>query len=341
VIASVAICTWNRAALLDQTLAQCQKLKVDEPWELIVVNNNCTDDTDAVVRKFEAILPVRLIHERSPGKVSALNRAIAEARGTYLLFTDDDALVEPDWVSRTLACFRETAADMVFGRVTPWWETAPPTWFAPLLSANFALLDYGDTPFVADTMAKSPFGVNYAFRKSVFDEIGLYKTDLGPRGGQGFGGEDDEIFRRMLLAKKKVQYDPAILVRHFVPKLRCEKAYHRMRSWRGSGDHLALLKDEALQYPHLPTVFGTPRYFWRINLGYVISYVKSMITFDRPASFFYELKLIRMMGLMKCLMKRSGSRDPKSAVGNPRRPGMTSDAIPSVDSGSRLQNTFS
>ncbi|MFO0938486.1 MAG: glycosyltransferase [Gemmataceae bacterium] len=301
--ATVAICTWNRAALLDQTLARFEKL-VPPPgvqWELLVVNNLCTDNTDEVVRSYESKLPVRLIHERTAGKVHALNRCIAEARGEYILFTDDDALVEPDWLSQILAKFRETSAEMVFGRVLPWWETKPPKWYGEILAANFALLDYGSESFVSTTMQRSPFGVNYAFRKAVFDEIGRYKTDLGPRGGQGFGGEDDEIFRRMLLKKKNVVYDPLAVVYHFVPKLRCEKAYHRMRSWRGSTDHLNLLRDEASAYPHLPRLFGIPRYFFRMNLPYFTNYLKAVLTRNRSAAFFYELKLIRLAGLLKAI----------------------------------------
>lgn len=305
-IASVAICTWNRAALLDQTLARFQQLTppVGTAWELLVVNNNCTDDTDSVVKKYVGRLPIRLIHERTPGKVHALNRSIAEANGEYILFTDDDALVEPNWMTEVLSKFQSSSADMVFGRVLPWWETQPPKWYGDILAANFALLDYGSEPFIATTMQRQPFGVNYSFRKSVFQEIGLYKTDLGPRGGKGFGGEDDEIFRRMLMNHKVVAYHPAAVVHHYVPKIRCEKSYHRMRSWLGSTDHLNLLRDEANISPHLPRLFGVPRYFFRMNLSYFGQYLKSVLKRDRAAAFFYEMKLIRLVGLLKAIMKQ-------------------------------------
>ena len=242
----------------------------------------------------------------------ALNRCIAEAKGEYILFTDDDALVEPNWMTEMLAKFRESKADLVFGRVLPWWETKPPQWYGEILAANFALLDYGVEPFVADSMKRQPFGVNYAFRKSAFDEIGLFKTDLGPRGGQGFGGEDDEIFRRMLLKHKSVVYHPNAIVHHYVPKLRCDKSYHRMRSWRGSTDHLNLLRDEAASYPHLPRLFGIPRYFFRMNLPYVAKYATAVLTRNRSEAFFYELKLIRFLGLLKAIAVRPRIAIPTS-----------------------------
>jgi glycosyltransferase involved in cell wall biosynthesis len=66
---SVAICTWNRCDLLEQTLKQMTKLRVppDVQWELLIVNNNCTDRTDAVIRAFSGRLPIRRTVERTPG----------------------------------------------------------------------------------------------------------------------------------------------------------------------------------------------------------------------------------------------------------------------------------
>src|SRR4051794_692575 len=131
---TVVICTWNRAALLDQTLTRMAELHIPPgmTWEVLVVNNNCTDQTDQVVRAHEGRLPLVLCHEPRPGKVYALNHALARAEGRFLLFTDDDVLAEPDWVVETLKGFDDFQADMVFGKVVPWWETAPPPWYSEL-----------------------------------------------------------------------------------------------------------------------------------------------------------------------------------------------------------------
>lgn len=300
---TVAIATWNRAAVLDQALARFRSLRVPAgvTWELLVVNNNCTDGTDAVVRKHGAELPVVPCHEPQPGKVHALNHAVNRATGDVILFTDDDALVEPDWLEQTLAGFERFGADMVFGRVLPWWETKPPGWYAAVLDANFALLDFGPEAQVITDHTRAPFGVNYSFRKGVFDRIGLFREDLGPRADEGFGGEDDEIFRRLLAAGLTAVYLPTAVVRHYVPAARCEKAYHRRRAWRGSRDHLALLKHEAAARPDLPRLAGVPRYVFRINLGYIGSYLKERVRGNRARAFFYELKLIRLAGLVWAL----------------------------------------
>lgn len=74
---TVAICTWNRAALLDWTLARMRELRIPDgvEWELLIVNNNCTDQTDAVIARHAGVLPIRRIFEVNPGLSNARNRA--------------------------------------------------------------------------------------------------------------------------------------------------------------------------------------------------------------------------------------------------------------------------
>ena len=91
----VVICTWNRCRLLAQTLGRLQDLEVphDVDWQVIVIDNNCTDDTGATLHSFAGRLPLRAIFEPRPGQSHARNRAVAEATGDYLIWTDDDVLM--------------------------------------------------------------------------------------------------------------------------------------------------------------------------------------------------------------------------------------------------------
>jgi glycosyltransferase involved in cell wall biosynthesis len=97
-VITVAICTWNRAALLDQTLAEMRNLRVPKgvDWELLVVNNNCIDDTDEVIAKHADKLPLRGLVEPKPGHSNARNRAMREARGEDVVWTDDDVRVSSE-----------------------------------------------------------------------------------------------------------------------------------------------------------------------------------------------------------------------------------------------------
>ena len=100
---TVSIPTWNRAKLLDQTLTQMRPLRIpsDVEWELLVVNNNCTDQTDEVIAKHEK-KPYRSagFSSRHPA-LASVNDAVTEARGEWILWTDDDVLVDPEWLRRT------------------------------------------------------------------------------------------------------------------------------------------------------------------------------------------------------------------------------------------------
>ena len=93
---SVAICTWNRCQLLRDALQHMARLSipVGVEWELLIVNNNSTDATDEVARSFAGQLPVRLLFEAKPGKSNALNTAIRQSKGDYILWTDDDTRVD-------------------------------------------------------------------------------------------------------------------------------------------------------------------------------------------------------------------------------------------------------
>ena len=89
---TVAVCTWNRAQLLEKTLERMTQLRQPEraDWELLVVNNNCTDTTDAVIAAFAARLPIRRVWQPVPGLSNARNAAVEHAAGDYIIWTDDE-----------------------------------------------------------------------------------------------------------------------------------------------------------------------------------------------------------------------------------------------------------
>jgi GT2 family glycosyltransferase len=97
---SVIVSTHNRCEVLNETLQRLAKQRLADPWELIVVNNNCTDDTDIVVQQLQLSVPTKLIHETTPGVAAARNAGAEAAAGAYLVFLDDDILVEPDFLQR-------------------------------------------------------------------------------------------------------------------------------------------------------------------------------------------------------------------------------------------------
>jgi len=223
---SVVICTWNRAALLRQTLEQMTQLRVPSgvSWEVLVINNNSTDDTEVAVKLFQTRLPLRYFFEPKKGKSNALNLAMKEARGEYLLYTDDDVLVEEDWLSGYTEAFARHPECAIFGgAIEPWFEGTPPPWIEavlPLVESAWAIrrMERARAPF---TMEKSflPFGANLVIRKA--EQLRFpYDPSLGPSEDTQMRGEETAVVAQMLGAGVKGIWAPAARVRHFLPKAR-------------------------------------------------------------------------------------------------------------------------
>src|SRR3954466_9456793 len=172
---TVAICTWNRSALLRQTLEQMTSLRIPPglEWELLVVNNNCTDETDSVLADFAARLPLRRLFEPKPGQSNARNTAVNESTGSYIVWTDDDVLVDPDWLAAYARAFERWPDASIFGGpIEPWWEGTPPAWLVealPAAAGGLAALNLGPEP-VPLSCQNYPFGANMAFRRDAHVE---------------------------------------------------------------------------------------------------------------------------------------------------------------------------
>src|SRR5436305_11094952 len=98
---SVCICTYNRPESLQRTLESlASQLNADSGViELLIVDNNCTDDTYQIIEAFRVGLPVRRVTESRQGLAHARNRAVTEFRGDVLLFTDDDVRFGTGWLA--------------------------------------------------------------------------------------------------------------------------------------------------------------------------------------------------------------------------------------------------
>ena len=227
--ATVAICTWNRAQLLDKTLRQMALLEVPEgvEWEVLVANNNCTDNTDEVIARHADRLPIRRLFQPKPGKSNALNLASAEAAGKLILWTDDDVLVDRFWLAEHVAAARQWPAAVFFGGpIDPWFEGEPPSWLLRVftrVSGAFAANDLGVEP-IELTHELMPYGANFAVRRST--QIAFpYDTAPGPRPRSALRGEECDLVHRLLDNNLTGRWVPRAQVRHFIPKARQTVGY--------------------------------------------------------------------------------------------------------------------
>jgi len=308
--ASILICTCNRDRLLRQALESLKSLKVPEDidLEVVVIDNNSTDNTRTVVEEFRKCLPVRYVFENRPGKTNACNRALQEASGDILFWTDDDVVVPPNWIHAMLQCHQQFQAEIVYGKVVPRWESKPPAWFTPAFNGRFALLDHG--PVSRLTSHEVGFGVNYSVFSDTMKRIGMFRTDLGPRQiGDGKpqsnkmtagGGEDTDLFERAYSLGIPVAYCATESMQHVIPQARCEKNFYRSRSWYASEQYYLRISET----PDIPKLFGVPRFLHRRALGELFHYLKAILTFQKGEAFLYELRLIEYVGIMNIAWKR-------------------------------------
>src|SRR6516162_10085128 len=183
---TVAICTLNRAESLRRTLASVGEMRVpdDLSWEIVIVHSS-TDHTEDVIREYVDHLPVRWEFEPRPGKSNAQNRAIDLAKGDYIVWTDDDVVVDPGWLTAYVEAFRRWPEAAVFGgRITPRYETPVEKWVLEseaVLGGPYAIRDFDDHvyPLSADDEDHYPFRANWAIR-AVEQRAFRYDPELGP-----------------------------------------------------------------------------------------------------------------------------------------------------------------
>jgi glycosyltransferase involved in cell wall biosynthesis len=115
---TVAVCTRNRARSLDRTLRSIATdgAPVGVEWEILVVDNGSTDETASVVQALGSEWKcLRMVGEPEAGLSRARNRAVSEARGRYIVWTDDDVLVTPGRLAAYRSAFEEYPEHTFFG----------------------------------------------------------------------------------------------------------------------------------------------------------------------------------------------------------------------------------
>lgn len=265
---TVAICTFNRAESLRRTLDSLAALQVPEPlaWEVVVVNNNCTDHTNAVIDSFVDRLPIRREFEPQPGASHARNRAVEVAIGDYFVWTDDDVVVEPGWLAAYIEAFRRRPEAAVFGGpIRPRYEEPIVKWVAAsdmLLGAPYCIRDLRDEAIpLSPAGNRLPLGANFALR-GIEQRIFRFNPELGPTPTSQRRGEEHEVIERILKSGAIGYPVPAARVEHCIGHERQTVGY-LMRYFAGAGEQDAFLQWQQGGRHNGSLLFGAPRWLWR------------------------------------------------------------------------------
>jgi glycosyltransferase involved in cell wall biosynthesis len=259
---TVILCTYNRCQSLAKAMESVAASVVPESvdWEVLVVDNNSSDQTREIVEGFCNRFPYRFryLHEPKQGKSNALNSGIRAAKGNLLAFMDDDVLVEPTWLNNLTAPLQSGEWSGAGGRILSQDVVSAPDWLdldGPYdVSGMLALFDLGDQ---AGELDRPPFGTNMAFPKAIFEKYGGFRTDMGPCPGSEIRNEDTEFGRRLTAGGERLWYEPSAVVYHAVPQNRLTKEY-LLRFWFDQGRATVRENDKR------PDIWGIPRWCFTI-----------------------------------------------------------------------------
>lgn len=248
---TAAICTHNRGALLSAAIESLltQSLPPTD-YEILVIDNASTDETPQIIQRYlNAPDNVTLRSAVQPilGLSHARNLAIEIAAGEVIAFLDDDAIANPDWLAALLDAYDlHPDAWAVGGKVLPLWEGERPVWLTDDLLPQLSMLDLGDANRPLNG-GEELFGVNFSCRRRAFDEIGLFRSDLGRRGVTLLGSEESEFQRRILQRGQAIIYAPHAVVKHRVEAERMQQRYFIRLAYGKGRTSARLMMTDALQ----------------------------------------------------------------------------------------------
>ncbi len=215
VLLSVVICTYNNAHSLKLTIEQLVPQLSNDEVELIIVNNNSSDNTDKVVNHIlDSGAPIKYLIQPLQGLSHARNLGVGHAQGDYVLFTDDDAEIKSDWIATYLKKIKEYKADCLFGRIVVIWDKPQPWWYDDRYQGFFAVVNHGEESFQVEDHRYPFFGKNFCVKKTIIDELGGFDPKFGRKGDILLGGEETAVFDYLINRKKLIWYFSDLDVGH-------------------------------------------------------------------------------------------------------------------------------
>ncbi len=219
---SVIVCTYNRSAYLYRCLSLLAQNDYHGSWELMVINNNSTDDTAQVCERFATAYPNVNYHyhlETEQGLSHARNRGLREAHGDWYVFLDDDAYVAHDYLTNLEKHLHNADFDAFGGKITPLFEPHAPLWYSRWSMGFVSALDMGNEKRYFPH-GKFPIGANMGLSRNAVKRVGMFNTTLGRNKNNLLAGEEKDIIYRIVDNGMTVAYLPDIEVQHVIPEHR-------------------------------------------------------------------------------------------------------------------------
>lgn len=277
---SIIICTYNRDKFFSEALESLIK-QTENPknFEILIVNNNSTDNTENISKEFiqqHPELEINYINEPRQGLSFARNKGIKVAKGEIIAFMDDDAIARKDYVEKIVLNFEKyTEYGAVGGKVIPIYgdNEQEPVWMSKYIQGVVSKVDYGDKtkPF----SKKYPAGCNMVFRKEIFQKYGYFNTNLVYR------GDDKYIFYKLKKHGEKILYAPDVLVYHHINRYRIEPEFiNKISCSIGASERLRLSTE-----PFYKTILKFFEYLYKFG-GSIILFLLFLLKRQVPKGYY-------------------------------------------------------
>ena len=219
---SAIISTYNREKYLPKLFKSiCEQDYLN--FEIIIIDNNSPGNTKELTELFIKNNPkynIKYFLERQQGLSFGRNRGIKESKGELIIFLDDDAFISNNYFTKIHNYFSKHLDVVAIGsKILLDFESIIPKWENPYLNSLLGYFNLGNS-IKLFKRNDYPRGSNMSFRKSAFDIVGPFNTELGRIGKELGGGEEKDIFKRIYNRQMKVLYVPDAIVFHTVPEER-------------------------------------------------------------------------------------------------------------------------
>jgi len=294
---SVVICCYNSAGRIEATLDRLAAQSFSGDFEIVLVDNNCTDNTAAVAQSHlhskHSRLPLQVVLERCAGLSHARMAGLRSARFEYLIFCDDDNWLAPDYLS--LACSildQNPQVGVVGGQSQAAADTRLPDWFIEE-APNYAVGTQGQCS--GDVNSRLfVWGAGMVLRRSVLLHLvnGGIETHLTDRAGSSLAsGGDGEICAWFRIAGFQIGYDERLRFQHFVPAERLTREYvDRLKAGFQQAEGLVLAYRELL--------FGWRPSTFKERLGELLTSLVQYFRMHTPASCRRLQRLLPIPGIV-------------------------------------------
>lgn len=305
---TVLVCTHNRSSLLDGLLKSLNAANRPMQWsvDILIVANACTDDTHQLLTTYQDKmaannwLPLNWVTEPVAGKSHALNSGVKHLTAGLVALVDDDQRVSDNFLVNICRLADNQPETTLFcGKLLPDWDGTEPSWVRDegpykVYPPPIPSFELGNSSHYVSTDETMPPGGNLIVRLGVFQRVGNFSTELGPRGHDLGGGEDTAFILKALEQGERLFYSPEIIQYHHVASERLKLgfimrlAFHRTYAAVRLG----------------PATGGMPAYVWRKLATYLFSFLFSLGVERRR---FFLIRTAAVLGEIKGLHEINAS----------------------------------